>query len=741
MATLRIALVAALVVAHAGLSSGRELSATSEELLPRPSALEPNIRFWTRIYSEVGDEGGLIHDSEHLDVVYEVVRFPRGTKSRTREKRVEKAKKGYRTILFRLGEGKRNDLSPEEARVLSRWPSGVSNKTLRAAANRVRFQRGQAEVFRSGLVRSGNWMDYIERVLVEHGVPVELAALPHVESSFNPRAYSRVGAAGLWQFTRSTGRLYLRVDHVVDERMDPYAATVGAARLLRDNHRRLKSWPLAITAYNHGAGGMDRAVRKLGTRDMGRIAHEYDGRTFGFASRNFYAEFLAASEIATHMERYFGALLQDPPLDYQILEMDAFYSVATLERALGVERNLLEEHNLALRPSVWNGAKLVPKGYRLRLPPRSRTVQVGQVLASIPDRERLAQQHRDRFHKVRRGETLSKIARRYDTSMRELVALNNLRSRHRIRVGQVLRLPDGGRGVVARREPPSNGIYRVEKGDSLWIIAQHFGVSQKDLARWNSLRNRNHLKVGQTLRVSAPPPAASAPKVVASAPSAATDAVIASATPSPEPPPRLQPGPEADPRPEPKPATAPPTPEVTVVAARTPRPSAAAPKPAAKAAQPPANGLATAGVSVPDPSNYAVTPAGKVTVQAEETLGHYAEWLEVPTSRLRSINRMRYGTPLAIGRQKKLDFSKVSPETFEQRRLVYHRELQEEFFAAWEVSETSVHTLKRGQSLWYVAHEKYEVPIWLLRQYNPNLDFSSLRTGTPMVIPRLEPRG
>ena len=145
-------------------------------------------------------------------------------------------------------------------------------------------------------------------------------------------------------------------------------------------------------------------------------------------------------------------------------------------------------------------------------------------------------------------------------------------------------------------------------------------------------------------------------------------------------------------------------------------------------------------VPPPDPSNYAVGSGDRVTVQAEETLGHYAEWLEVPTSRLRRLNGMTYQTPLVIGRTKKLDFSRVSPEVFEQRRLAYHRDLQEEFFEAFVVTGTTVHTLRRGQSLWYVANECYQVPIWLLRQYNPDLDFGDLHPGTPMVIPTLEPR-
>ena len=262
----------------------------------RPAELEPNVRFWIGVYTEVSTHGGLVHDSRNLAVVYETVRFPEGLSSRSRQRRVDSVKRRYRQILQTLAGGKRTGLSADEARVLALWPDGVANSTLRDASRRLRFQLGQADKFRAGLVRSGAWEPHIRKTFSDMGLPVELAALPHVESSYTPYAYSRVGAAGLWQFTRSTGRRFLRVDHVVDERLDPYRSTVAAGRLLKQNRATTGSWPLAITAYNHGAAGMRRAVRKLGTRDIATIVSKYSSRTFGFASRNFYVEFLAAAE-------------------------------------------------------------------------------------------------------------------------------------------------------------------------------------------------------------------------------------------------------------------------------------------------------------------------------------------------------------------------------------------------------------------------------------------------------------
>jgi len=252
-----------------------EASARTDDF-PRPAAIEPQIRFWTRIYSEVDRAGGLIHDSTHMDVVYEVIRLPEGLSRRARERHVERAKKRYATILRNLAKGKRSGLSAEEAHVLALWPEGVSNATLKSAAKRIRFQLGQADRFLEGIERAGQWAPHIRKSLRAHGVPLELDSLPHVESSYNPAAYSQVGAAGLWQFTRSTGRLFMRVDNVIDERMDPFAASDGAARLLRSNPELSigDTMRLAIEAVRFedsvNADRVQRRTEQLAAREMRR---------------------------------------------------------------------------------------------------------------------------------------------------------------------------------------------------------------------------------------------------------------------------------------------------------------------------------------------------------------------------------------------------------------------------------------------------------------------------------------
>ena len=256
-------------------------AADTSSPFPRPSELERDVRFWTRVYTEVDTNGGFIHDERDLSVVYETVQFPPQLSERGRRQQVRKRKQHYRAILLQLAGSKHQGLNEEQQRVLDLWPPDVSRQTLRAAAYRLRFQLGQADRFREGLIRAGAWEAYIRQTLADMDLPVELVALPHVESSYNPLAYSHVGAAGMWQLTRSTGRRYLRVDSVVDERLDPYRATVAAARLLEHNRDVTGTWPLAVTAYNHGAAGMRRAVRKLGTHDIATVVRQYRSRTSG----------------------------------------------------------------------------------------------------------------------------------------------------------------------------------------------------------------------------------------------------------------------------------------------------------------------------------------------------------------------------------------------------------------------------------------------------------------------------
>ena len=277
--------------------------------LPYPPQLQRDVSFWVRVYTQIDTNSGFLHDQYNLAVVYDTVHFPPDSSRRARERIVNGARDHYAAELRRIASGK-GPLSSEDERIKALWGAAGTPERLLEATDDIRFQLGQSNRFKEGLIRSGAWQQDIARALRDEGLPPELAALPLVESSYNSRAYSKVGAAGLWQFMPSTGRRFMRIDRAVDNRMDPFAATDAAAQLLAYNHRILGTWPLALTAYNHGVAGVRRAVETLGTTDIVTIVRNYQSRTFGFAER---ADTLVALQHRRTLGNVVGAVLFEAP--------------------------------------------------------------------------------------------------------------------------------------------------------------------------------------------------------------------------------------------------------------------------------------------------------------------------------------------------------------------------------------------------------------------------------------------
>ena len=608
----------------------------ADETFPQPAELQPDVDFWVDVFTTYGNDEGVLHDNRDLGVVYARMAMPEKLSRRERQRRVDKRRKELQAALRSLAAGKRSNLSAEEARILALWPAGVSDKVLGDAVGRIRYQQGLRDRFEDGLQRSGRWRDHVNKEFVALNVPIEIAALPHVESSYNPAARSHVGASGIWQFTRSTGQRFMRVDHVVDERNDPFAATRAAGQLMAYNYSITGNWPMAITAYNHGLGGVRRAMREYGDTAYVDILRKYDGRTFGFASRNFYVAFLAAKEVDQNVEKYFPGVRAESPTDYSVTELSTYVSVSGLTKAMGVSPRQLAQYNPALQETVWQESKYLPKGYELRYPAAGMSKSLAEFVGALPPDAVFSKQLPDMFHKVARGDTLSQIAETYDTRVSTLVALNGLGSSHRIRAGLQLRLPAAG-----------------------------------------------------------PAP------VVASAPAA--------------------------PRP-----TAPPAeieePEIVVAEV----------SPSAMAGEFASSMLGTIQTSLlSDPSDYSVASDNTIEVQPLETLGHYGDWLEIKTQRLRDINRMVFRAPVEVGQRIKLDLNTVEAKAFEERRIAFHRTQQDSFFRQHVINGVTEHTIKSGESVWILALRKYDVPIWLFRQYNPGVDMHKIRPGTKIQMPLL----
>ncbi len=702
--------------------------ATAAELFPRPPELEPAIDFWVRVYTEVDTSSGYLHDAQHLDVVYAALPLDR--------KQIEAKRESIKAALRVLGSGKRSGLTSEQQEILALWPADVDGPTLRAAADNVRWQLGQSNRFLAGLRRSGAYRDHIARVIKAKNLPPELAVLPHVESSFNPGAYSSAAAAGMWQFTRATGQRFMRIDHIVDERMDPYIAAEAAMSLLEYNYRVLGTWPLALTAYNHGAGGIARAVRETGTSDIEKIVANYKGRAFGFASRNFYAQFLAVSDVQNNASRYFGDVQFNAAPQFTEVATDAYIDAEVFARSAGISLEQLKSDNPALRPIVWDGQKRIPKGFKVKL--RGTSFNEQTLLASIESDYKFGVQTPDVAYSVVSGDSLSVIARRFDTTVAQLVALNQLTSSHRIQIGQRLLLPQNEE-LIANQAPPADGVYTVTRGDTVSMISRRFSVSESALLRLNNIEDASRIYPGQELRLpglysSSPQLAANerapttllAERSSASSPSRDAEIVSDSA------PARIE---EPEVAAEIDVAETEPAVDEGVDDLDTTELEAIAEESAVARVEDDAE---IAEALSADPADYSVASDDSIEVQATETLGHYADWLAVRAWDIRRLNGMAYRDPVIVGKRLTLGFSKVSRADFERRRKDYHSNLQRDFFARYRIRDVEEYTIRRNENIGTIARDRYSAPLWLVRQYNPELDFNRIQIGQKVVFPLLE---
>ncbi|MGH7960770.1 MAG: lytic transglycosylase domain-containing protein, partial [Candidatus Binatia bacterium] len=307
---------------------------------PYPAAIRPQVEFWKKIFATYSKYQVVIHDTEYIDKVYKVLDFrallneegmDETAVLRIREKQTKRELENIRAILLKLhrcGSGCDN-LDAEEQRIWNLYRDIDHPNKFRHATyeDRLRSQPGLRERFGRGIEISRRYLREMENIFRSEGLPVELTRLPLIESCFDLRAYSKAAAAGIWQFIPATGRLYMRIDGTMDERRDPLIATRAAARLLKSNYEMLGAWPLAITAYNHGPYGMVKAAKTLGTTDIAYIIRHYKGKRFGFASKNFYPEFLAAVEVEKNHRTYFGPLRMEPPLRYEEVEVQDFIAL------------------------------------------------------------------------------------------------------------------------------------------------------------------------------------------------------------------------------------------------------------------------------------------------------------------------------------------------------------------------------------------------------------------------------
>lgn len=345
--------------------------------------------------------------------------------------------------------------------------------------------RGRAEMSR-WLSRSSKYRPMIERILAEHDLPSELFYLAMIESGLNPRAYSRAHASGMWQFISSSARMHgLRVDWWVDERRDPEKATRAACSYLRVLHDMFGCWELALAGYNSGEGRVERARR----RRPGCV--DYWCLDLPRETENFVPKFMAALIIGSDPERYgFTDCRPEPPLEYDTIVVEGAYDLDVIARVAGTSVETIRDLNPALRrwctaPSSGPTALRVPVGTGDR---------TFAGLGAIPDEERVSWQR----HRIARGETLWDIARAYGTSVHAIASTNSISNPSRIRAGEYLVIPVG---AVASSGGGGYVEYVVRRGDTISSIARRHGQSTREVLETNGLSWRSRIYPGDRIRI------------------------------------------------------------------------------------------------------------------------------------------------------------------------------------------------------------------------------------------------
>ncbi|MCB0336269.1 MAG: LysM peptidoglycan-binding domain-containing protein, partial [Bdellovibrionales bacterium] len=483
-----------------------------------PRSLEGRVDFWVRIFAQYGEHQVLVHHRDFPQAIFGSIDFSdqvgrlspqklaqhKKSVKATHEKQIEEAAK-----YLASGQAPKTELQQRVMQTMQKVPGGPEKYRKLYTEHLVRTQTGIKERFMEAVKRSGRYSNLIENIFVEEfGLPRELTLLPYVESSFDYKAYSSVGAAGIWQFMPRTARGFgLQVDRVVDERRDVITATRAAAKYLSQAYGTLGTWPLALTSYNHGVAGVSRKIKKIGTKDLAAIIEHPTERVFGFASTNFYPEFLAAIRVHNNYQKYFPGLQKEPARHVSTYRLPHAMSIGYISKKVGVSVEKLKEYNYALSSGVWSGAYKVPKKYILNVPAGS-SDHLKVLKAPEPVGPTASSIYGGTSYRVRRGDTLSSVARKFRTTVSRLKLINGLQT-DRVYVGQMLRVkaseatplepPQVSQPSKASSAPVANQkSYTVQPGDTLYSIGRRYGMSVGDLKQLNSLASTK-ISAGQIL--------------------------------------------------------------------------------------------------------------------------------------------------------------------------------------------------------------------------------------------------
>jgi membrane-bound lytic murein transglycosylase D len=357
---------------------GEEYRISDDFVVPQGIAYRFN--FWRRVYSLWSRNQYVLHAGDIPDVVFEIHDSSRieDLGDKTREKAMKPGltvrRQQYQQILLKLHRMKSIDvalLSPVELRVYKLFDHVQVKDKFLVAAQSLRVQRGQREYIEKGLEVAPRYLPHIEEEFKKQGLSPELARIAFIESSFNLQAYSKVGASGIYQIMPGTAHDYMILNDGIDERNDPIKASRAAAKLLMLNYKILGAWPLAITAYNHGVGGIRRAMQATGSNDIVTLINKYDGANFGFASKNFYSGFLGLLATLKNANKVFPNMKMVDPLEFDTVRVGGM-SISQVKARYKLTNASFSYLNPDISRSFIREEGIFPSRYVLKVPAKAR---------------------------------------------------------------------------------------------------------------------------------------------------------------------------------------------------------------------------------------------------------------------------------------------------------------------------------------------------------------------------------
>ncbi|MCI5073140.1 transglycosylase SLT domain-containing protein [bacterium] len=652
---------------------------------PCPESIKDRVTFWVAVFSRYGADQVIFHDAKVPHRVFSTLNTTVGCiRKNNRDyqvieqerSRVENALKSLYQALI-----KKQALSPEQTILYDNFKDSPYSDILESA-KRVRCQNGNKTRFEKGLRVYNQYKNNIEKILQEHNVSQDIQYLPFVESAYNPKAYSRVGAAGLWQIMPATARrLGLKVNASIDERFDPILATIGAAKYLKNSQYILDNYlnnlgltsnnqlgPYIITSYNYGVGGAKKMLRNVGL-DYGKVLEAYKSRRSGVAVQNFYSSFLAARYVAINREKYFPHIKTNydgMPLIKNKFQLKEVRSAEHITQFFNITLDEFKQLNPVLTHRVIKGRRNIPKDTSIYLPS---SINITPALLEDYWRQPFVNKLLlEQKYKVVAGDTACGIAREFNINCKELIDENALGRRGLIRVGQILTIP-------SRLKPSAPAATAIVQETKIESSAPKIEPSQKkikDLIKKETV-------IAKTDFIGPPLP----PKLALKKEQGPSDASI----------------------------------EETLHA----------------------EGIGESLFIKQEKQNNTVRYS--IHVESEETLGHYAEWLNLDnTAKIRQLNKMR-NSNIIIDEKIYLPINEQNAstliKTFENMRIDFHQSLHDRFHEHYSISKLQHYTVQSGDSLSLIS-QKFKIPTWLIRRFNPEIKHLGLQRGESLKIPLLK---